>query len=509
MASIVDLLLVGAGCLFLTYLLNGIYNAFFHRLAKVPGPKLWVFSDIFYIYYMYCGTWPLKIQELHEKYGPVVRFTANDISFISPGAWKAIYNYQRTGPKKNFQKDMRVYRPSVSGHTHIVIASDEEHRRHRRLLGYAFAEKALRGQEPAIQHYISQLIKQLNQCVSDHGKADLNELFSFTTFDVIGDLSFGNSLGDLERGEYQAWVSVFFESIKLLAFDQVIRRYPIVGAIVMWFIPRRLKQARQEHWGLANRMVRKRLASGDESREDFMSYILAHNNIDDKTKLTDEELVENAYVLVAAGSETTATTLCGIMYYLLTNRDMFNIVLQEILNTFTSESEITAETAAKLPYLNACIEESLRLYPALPTALPRIVPEHGRDIEGYFIPEGTGVGIPIWAASRSEASFRNPLKFVPERWMGNAAYANDKLEAAQAFSMGPRNCIGKNLAYLEIRLVLTRLLWNFDFDIMPESLGWLEDPRIYIFHQKSPLFVKIAKRCVAETKGEKEGTTFD
>lgn len=389
----------------MTYLLKGIYNAFFHPLAKVPGPKLWVFSDFFYLYYLYRGVWPLKIQELHKQYGPVVRFTTDEVSFIGPGAWKVIRSYQRSDSKKNFQKDMRVYRRSVSGHTHILIAPDGDHRRHRRLLGYAFSEKALRGQETLIQHYIDLLIKQLNQRALERGTADLTQWLNFITFDIIGDLSFGYRLGNLERGEHHPWVAVISQSVALLAFYQVVQRYPILGAIVTRFIPRRLKMARQEHWELANRMVRKRLTCGDESREDFMNHLLAHNSVDDK------DFVENAYVLVEAGSETSAMQLCGTMYYLLSNRDKLDKLLAEICASFTSESEITGESVAKLAYLNACLEESLRMCkrpthyhvvtlqlsvvdiylpidPAIPSALPRIVPEDGCAIEGYWIPGG-------------------------------------------------------------------------------------------------------------------------
>lgn len=310
---------------------------------------------------MYCGVWPFKIKELHEKYGPVVRFTVNDVSFIGPGAWKVLHGNQRGDPKNMYQKDMRVYRPTVSGHMHIINANDEDHRRHRRILGYAFSDKALRGQEPVVQQYIDLMIKKLTQRAVEYGMADLTQWLNFVTFDLIGDLSFGESLGNLERGEYHPWVSVLFESVKLMAFSQAIQRHPTLGAFVMWFVPAKFKHARLEHWRLANRMARKRLASGDAWRDDFMSHILAHNEDGEKGHLTDEEIVENAYILVVAGSETSATQLCGTMYYLLMDRDKLDLVMAEICAAFGSEKEINGEGLAKLEYFNACIEESLRI----------------------------------------------------------------------------------------------------------------------------------------------------
>ncbi|KAM7215950.1 Cytochrome P450 [Rhypophila decipiens] len=480
------LLLAGSGLLVLAFLIKGTYYAFFHPLAKVPGPKLWAFTDLFWLYYVCRGVWPYKNKELHEKYGPVVRFTPDDVSFIGAGAWKIIHNNSRTDSTNNYHKDMRVYRPSVSGHVHIINANDEHHRRHRRLLGFAFSEKALRGQEDLIQ-------------ASQYGQADLHQWINFVTFDLTCELSFVESLGNLERGEFHSWVSVFFDSLKLMAYGQVAQRHPAFGALVMWLITRKFKNARLEHWQLADTMVRKRLASGSTRKEDFMTHLLARNQNDEKGQLTDEELVENAYVFVGAGSETSGTALCGTLYFLLMNRDKLDLLMEEICSTFKSEKEITGERLAKLDYLNAVFEESMRIYPGIPMTLPRIAPERGQLIEGYWIPGGTGVGIPPVAASTSEENFRDPLKFVPERWMGDPAYANDKFEASQPFSAGPRNCIGKKLAYLEMRLILVRLLWNFDFELMAESIRWLENHKVFILNDKPPLFVKF-KRSMRASK---------
>ncbi|KAK4211983.1 cytochrome P450 [Rhypophila decipiens] len=177
------LLLAGSGFLVLAFLIKGTYYAFSDPLAKVPGPKLWAFTDLFWLYYVCRGVWPYKNKELHEEYGPVI-----------------IHNNLRTDSTNNYHKDMRVYRPSVSGHVHIINANDEHHRRHRRLLGFAFSEKALRGQEDLIQYYIYILIRKLAESASQYGQADLHQWINFVTFDLICELSFGESLGNLERG---------------------------------------------------------------------------------------------------------------------------------------------------------------------------------------------------------------------------------------------------------------------------------------------------------------------
>lgn len=83
---------------------------------------------------------------------------------------------------------------------------------------------------------------------------------------------------------------------------------------------------------------------------------------------------------------------------------------------------------------------------------------------------------------------------MPERWLeGNKEYAGDKRGARQPFSVGARNCVGKTLAYAELRLVLANLIWHFDMEIAPESSSWLAEQKykVWLLWQKPPLKVKL------------------
>ena len=85
--------------------------------------------------------------------------------------------------------------------------------------------------------------------------------------------------------------------------------------------------------------------------------------------------------------------------------------------------------------------------------------------------------------------FKDPFVYHPERWLGDPAFADDRKEAFQPFHLGPRNCLGKNLAYIEMRLILTRVLWNFDLRIAEESLDWMSKQRIFNLWEKGKLNV--------------------
>ncbi|KAK4461500.1 cytochrome P450 [Cladorrhinum samala] len=475
---------------FLAYLLlRGIYYAFFHPLSKIAGPKLYAASDIPYLYHIVRGNWPQKLKELHDRYGPVVRTTNNDVSFTTPGAWKTIYGHRAAG-QETFQKDRKGYRPTVSGHPNIIIANDADHRRQRRLLTHAFSDKALRGQEDIMKRYVDLLIAKLHERARTATPVvDIVKWYNFTTFDLIGDLAFGQPFGCLESGGYHPWVAMIFESIKLGSLSTVILRHPWLKPLARLFISRKLVRNQDNHRELTTQTAKRRLESGNLTREDFISYILRYN---DEKGMSEWEIIENSSILIIAGSETTATQLSGTTFWLLTrgNEDKYRRLVDEIRGRFEREEDITLISVQGLEYMNACFEESFRMYPPVPIALPRLTPDKGEVIEGYYIPRKVGVGVPQWASYQTERNFKNHDKFVPERWLGDPEYENDVRAILQPFSTGPRNCIGRNLAYAEMRLILARLFWNFDLEMMPDSQNWNKQ-KIYTLWEKGAINVKL------------------
>ena len=95
----------------------------------------------------------------------------------------------------------------------------------------------------------------------------------------------------------------------------------------------------------------------------------------------------NASVLVVAGSETTATTLTAVLFFLLTNKKAHERLVAEVRNAFENEDEITIASVNKLEYLLACLNETMRILPAVPFGLPRVVPKGGRIMNGKLVPQ--------------------------------------------------------------------------------------------------------------------------
>ena len=100
-----------------------------------------------------------------------------------------------------------------------------------------------------------------------------------------------------------------------------------------------------------------------------------------------DKLQANCSLLIIGGSETTATLLSGVTYYLLTNPEAMRKLTAEIRSSFKSEEDIDFMSVSTLPYLLACLDEALRMYPPVPLGLPRVVPKGGATVSGHFVPE--------------------------------------------------------------------------------------------------------------------------
>lgn len=336
--------------------------------------------------------------------------------------------------------------------------------------------------------------------------------FSAYSRTVIGDLAYGESFDCLRDQKSDPWMNSLFNAVKIVPYIQCLMYYRLLW-ILKYIVPKKMQDARRVTQQRQQAKLSRRLARGtDKQRNDFLSYILRYN---DRTKceegsnraLTSGEIFTNASLLILAGSETTATLLSGLTYHLLRNQTAYKKLIHEIRSTFRTSKDITLQSTQALPYLSAVLEEALRIYPPAPSAFPRVVPPGpGELIDGQHVPAGTTVGVHQAAAYHSSRNFHAPCEFHPVRWMPeelqrpDSVFRDDRREVVNAFSVGPRNCIGRGLAYAEMRLVLVRVLWEFDLELVEEEEGdgegkglgeWQERQRVFLIWEKRPLMVRL------------------
>ncbi|PHH89134.1 hypothetical protein CDD83_6605 [Cordyceps sp. RAO-2017] len=465
-----------------------LYNVFFHPLRTYPGPLICKLSALPRHAQLVRGRLPAFVADLHDAYGPVVRVGPNELSFIDSQAWRDIYSPLNdklsTVPAKELEKDSRFYSifgPDVPDN--LMIAKFEEHQQLRRRLAPGFTEKALRAQEPIIQHYVNMLVERLRALSAD-GSAPVNltDWFTYLTFDIIGKMAFGSDFGCVEKSQFHPWVEAITKNLREFVWLQLMAYFD-----TRWLSRRVASFAvlggRAFHENLTKQMLQSRLDI-KEDRADIIGAILKSDE-----PFTFDKLHSNSSMFIIAGSETTATLLTGFFSLLSENPKARGRVTNEIRSSFRAQDDITLASVKSLPYLLACINEALRLLPPTPNGMARVVPKAGRVICGQHVPQDTIVSVAPWAAYRSEQNFALPQEFHPERFLKDDRFANDNFNALQPFSFGHRNCIGRHLAYAEAQLVLAKIIFNFDFEVDPGNKEWISQQKAYVLWDRSELKV--------------------
>jgi len=419
------------------------YNIFFHPLARFPGPLINKFSWLPTVVWTLRGRMPMETRRLHEKYGSIVRLSPNELSFNTLRAWNDIYGH-RAGREDLSKHPIHVGSVDpVPGVSTISMADNKTHARQRKALSHCFSKQALWSQESIITGFIDILMDKLKASAKAGESINIMNWYNFLTFDVIGELAFGESFGCLRKGEYNWWIEVIFNAVKAGAIEQATRRFADAGSatqqlLMKWWIPAEIRKQRASHLAYSREKVMRRMEKNSD-RKDFIYHILKQS---DHYDLQQNEVVVNAALFIVAGSETTASELGATTNFLLENPRCWTKLQQEVREKFASEKDITLQAVMDLPYLNACLEEWLRIFPPAPIGFLRQIQNGGDIIDGHVIPGGTAVSVSSWCAHHSPENFRNPDSYIPERWI-DSEYKDDVKGASRPFSLGPRGCIGK------------------------------------------------------------------
>lgn len=360
-----------------------IYRLYFHPLRQYPGPKWWAASRLPWIQSTVKGTIVHDLLALHNQYGSVVRVAPNELSFITPDACKTIY---QTNPE--FPKDPMHLPPFHNGAPGILAADKRNHTRYRRLLSSGFSDKGMRAQQPMIQHHIDLLLRRLREGSSSVSQ-DISEWFNWTTFDIIGDLAFGESFGCLKNGKTHDWIASIQGNVKAIPIINAIRRFKLDWVIPL-IAPKKLLEMRQRNAQFTADKVDQRLRFGD-SRGDLWDDVMEYSDKESGSGMTREEMISNASAIVLAGSETSATLLSGCTWFLLQNPHQLRKLENHVRSSFNHESEIDLISVGKLDFMLAVLNEALRLYPPVPMQSNRIVTKSGSTIAGQWVPAGVSV----------------------------------------------------------------------------------------------------------------------
>ncbi|KXN66691.1 cytochrome P450, partial [Conidiobolus coronatus NRRL 28638] len=385
--------------------------------------------------------------KIHETYGKVV-CTAKNVALVSDiESYKFLNGYK--------YKKGKLYSAFDLKNPNIFSSREKEfHSKRKRLLSPAFNAKSMQAMEPIIlQTGTLNLIDYLSNEMELSREAELRvnvlEILYRSTLDVISKLVFGESLNCIDNPEdFKYYMKMIFRAQIILGTSPIIP-----------FIKRYLPTAIFETIIVENMKIR-RLEKTQHS--DILQSMLDTQDENTGKKLRDDEIIDEAITLLFAGIDTTSNTLIFTIYEILKNRDLYNRITGQILKEFPDpNAKITVEDCRKrLSFLEATLFESLRYYPVAFGPIPRIVPSGGVTIDGRFIPEDTVIAYNTFAVNRNEEYFPTPNEFNIDKWLSPEKEVYKS--RLYAFSTGPRGCIGKELAWTEMLLILSHLLHRFN-----------------------------------------------
>ncbi|KAF7524172.1 hypothetical protein G7054_g11493 [Neopestalotiopsis clavispora] len=409
----------------------------------------------------------LIVHEAHQSLGTHVRIGPNHISISDPKAVEQIY-----GHGANFLKDA-WYDGGAGEHRHMSDARvKEEHRNKRKLLAHVFAQKSLSELEPVISSTISTLIQQFSNHAESNRPMNIRNYLNYFTIDVFGRMLYSQSFGCLGRGDDMVTAETSSGETYQVPFIQSLHRATQINTILgmeagllpvtkFLFAKHPWKTAGADYDGIILHGANKR-KNDQRALDDIYSKLLRKSD-GTPTNLPWGEVLAECSVMMNAGTDTTTSALTSTIYLLCRHPDSMAKLQAELDAAVPLGTVPQYETVSKLPYLRACIEESLRIRPASSFGLPRVVPKGGRVIAGQFIAEDVTVSVPTYTLLRDPGAFDKPEMFKPERWIDG-----DKQRMAEAhlpFSTGPRACIGRNISYYEQILVVSTIIRNFDIVI--------------------------------------------
>jgi cytochrome P450 len=292
---------------------------------------------------------------------------------------------------------------------------------------------------------------------------DYRAYANFFTLDAIADIGLSERLGFLDQGhdlvtaetmDGKLYKANYRESLHATARAQsglvwAYEWFPLLSKLSSFVSKdyRRMWKLNEGWNDIVWHRATQRLARyrAGEQLDDFFSALMEDKN-GNPNGMEWGEIVAEISIMMNAGSDTTAIAMNNAMYLLLKNPTCLAKLRAE-LDAVIEPSEVVVpyDKVRHLPYLRACLDEALRMFPPSTFGLPRRTPPEGAPILGDFIPGETSVSISAYVAHRDPKVFPEPEKYIPERWLGDDA--KDLQAAFITFSTGARGCIGRNISY--------------------------------------------------------------
>ncbi|KAJ8129220.1 hypothetical protein O1611_g4409 [Lasiodiplodia mahajangana] len=442
-----------------------VYRKYFHRLRHFPGPSAAAVSKFWHVWKCSRQENYLLLEELSSKYGPIVRTGPEELTIIDPAVFSVI-----DGPKSPCNKAAwyDIVLPQVALNT---TRSTKDHATRRRIWDRGFSPAALACYEERIAEYADLLTARIEGLVRqgglvdghEHATVNVTEWFSWFAFDVMGEFAFAKSFGMLHDGKWHLKIRLLIDAMSMLGPVS-----PVLWLSRLMFGMRPRTSLVKDWFSMlqwCKDCMDERLQEKVEHLD--VSHWLIIGAFHKGLQTSDREWLNgDAVTIVVAGSGTVAVALTFAFFELAKSPVQQDRLYREVVDVDIRD-RIQLQ---KCTHLNAVIQETLRLYPPVPTGGYRVTPPSGVFINDTHIPGNTTVMAPRYSIARLETAYECPNQFIPERWTTQQEKVKDK-RGFSPFSQGKFGCVGKSLAMSEMRIVIALLVKKFKISFTDDDKG--------------------------------------
>ncbi|XP_038676066.1 cytochrome P450 3A21-like [Scyliorhinus canicula] len=394
----------------------------------------------------------------------------------------------------------------------VMVVEDDHWKRIRSVLSPSFTSGRLKEMCPIIQHYTRNLVKNVEKKTKLNESADMKTIFGAYSMDVITSTAFSVNVDSMNNPNDPLIINTK-ELVRFNVFDPTLifsflfpAVIPILEKLGFSFFP---KDVNTFFMNMLASFKAKRQTGVHTDRVDFLQLMVdsqmietspqKQNDVSKSTDkaLTDSEILAQALTFIAAGYDTSSSTLSFAAYHLAMHPDVQKKLQQEIDEAFPNKAPPTYDGVMQLEYMEMVISETLRLFPAA----PRIDRVCKKDVQlnGITVPKGTVVMVPAYVLHRDPEYWPEPEEFRPERFSKENRESRDPC-IFLPFGMGPRNCIGMRFAQLSIKMALASLLQHLTLTPCEETPIPLELDVNGFMQPKKPIILKFVPRMNTDSK---------
>ncbi|KAG5873358.1 hypothetical protein JTB14_000486 [Gonioctena quinquepunctata] len=377
---------------------------------------------------------------------------------------------------------------------HLFALNETRWKDMRVKLTPTFTSGKMRMMFPMIMEVNDCLVDAINKCVEKKQDIDIKEFLAKFTTDVIGTCAFGiecNSFKNPDAEFRKAGLNSLQKKDMLHSLKKmVISKAPDLA--LKLGIESVRKDVSQFFYDVIGKTIDYR-KTNNTTRADFLQLLinLMENTKDSENPFTMEQLVAQVLVFFVAGFETSSTTMTFALYELARAPDIQEKLRKEITSVLNKyDNKLTYENMNEMPYLQQVIDETMRIYPALPILQRKCTEDYKLRDTDLVIERGTSVLLPIISFHRDPEYYPDPMKFDPERFTPEKKKERNSLLHIP-FGEGPRNCIGLRFGLMQMKIGFVQILRNFKLSISPSTKMPLHlDKKIFFLKTNETLYLK-------------------